>query len=122
MLNMLPGVDTKQLEAVIVRLAARIKQGGDWPTEPVIAEWKGFRLWAGTTPKQGFRRVAITPPGKAPWSIVLVDANPQKVRNAHRKVMVYLTIGLRQVIGQVDFSGRRPLLRWFGDRKEVKAC
>lgn len=122
MLKMIPDVDTKALEAVIVRLAARIKQKGDWPVEPTIAEWKGFRLWAGVTPRQGFRRVVITPSGKASWAVTLIDANPAKVRQAEHKVMVYLTIGLRQVIGQVDFSGRRPLLRWFGDRKEVKAC
>lgn len=121
MLRVLDGsVDAKSLERLVLRLAARIKSPKAWPKQPVVHDMAGFRVWVGFTPERGFRRVAVTHPKDQSWSLVMVDANPEKVRNADRKVMVYLSVvtpdqsrPVRCRVGQVRLGGVCPILVWF---------
>lgn len=113
-------VDVKALEGLVLKLAARIKSPKPWPEQPVVYDMAGFRVWVGVTPEKGFRRVAVTHPQDRSWTLVLVDANPEKVGAAERKVMVYLSVAapdqpwrIRRCVGQVRLGGVRPILVWF---------
>jgi len=121
-------VDVKLLEGLVLKLAARIKSPKPWPDEPAVYDMAGFRVWVGVTPEQGFRRVAVTHPQDRNWTMVLVDANPEKVRAADRKVMVYLSVAahaqswcVRRYVGQVRFGGVRPILVWFTSQRRQTA-
>lgn len=121
--NQIPGADMVLLEKVIIRLAARIKDPKSWPEKSMTFDWKGFKVWAGYTPKGRFRRVAITPPKGSDWTVNLIDANPQKVREADKKVMVYLTLALpgrkvQHYTGQVRLEGDGGRLVWFEDKPQ----
>lgn len=110
------------LRKLILTLAVRIKADRPWPEKPARYEIGGFRIWVDRTPQQAFKRVVITTPEAGPMRVTLVDANPAKVRDAHRKVMVYFRWAPGpERVGQVRLcSGREPELVWFppGDQAE----
>lgn len=111
------------LRQLILALAARVKADDrPWPEKPARYDIAGFRVWADRTPQQGFKRVVITDPAAGPLRVVLVDANPEKVKDAQRKVMVYLRWAPGpERKGQVRlYSGREPELVWFPPEDQAK--
>lgn len=120
----LSGVDPAMLEKSIITLARRIKNPAPWPEKPATYDWQGFRVWVGYTPKGRFRRVAITPPGGGQWTVNLVDANPEKVKDAAKKVMVYLTVNSPEhsvvhYVGQVRLGDGSAQLAWLGTKDKT---
>lgn len=116
-------VDVAVLEQLIVKLAARIKSPKAWPEKPVRCVMAGFRVYADLTPEKGLRRVVVTHPKASALRVTLVDANPNKVVLARRKVMVYLKEGVNpERVGQVRFASldgalvSRPRLVWFEEK------
>lgn len=115
-------IDAIALEALIIKLAARIKSRRPWPEKPAVYRVGEFRLYVDATKQKGFRRVIITTP-RAPIRVTLVDANPEKVHRAERKVMVYLKEGVApERVGQVRFGTGRAVLVWFEEERKEVAC
>lgn len=110
-----PSPDDLQLQKIIVACAARIKDPSyPWPEERTLYQANGYRYCLDMTPEKRLRRVVITSQVWPSLRITLIDANPEKVKSAAVKVMVYYKVGPGpERVGQVRFGGPRPELVMF---------